>query len=537
MGRLGSMGQALADRLSRRNQRATVFEELLPDDAEGPPAPASNGMPPAESAPPPVQAVPAAGVPASGGFAELMQQLVREATRNRLKAPDQVAMANVWSFVSNRDGDPLVVDHLVRELAVKLHSNKPHKQWLAVNLVDSLYTCSADVFGSRKEVVARDVAFVAQRNHASISVPSFKARCDAIKTLQKMGMQQLMPQQRVVLVPHHAAAAGLGHPQPHAALYDAPQVYHGAPDIYGGMGGVPVPANGIVAGGIAGGAPAATFPRQGSLSRVETAAELKRAVRTKSSIANQHAEVLQELLCNFSTPDGSLDQEMLQELSEQCKGLLANLRGMLAKCGEHVDEAGMDAVIGEGVQSVEKVEAALELYEDINSSVASTGQDAAATTAVTATAATGGGETQRAGTPPDAANTFDLIEAATAQMERHAAVAASANPPRPSPPPAAAPVRGEARGKHPAASPQAAPEGVRADMPLIDMDAPSVPSLGPSAGAPSSSAGPSVQMPALSQEMMQDLSGVFGSPPPPGVEPPAVKDPFARDNNPFDSPE
>ena len=38
-----------------------------------------------------------------------------------------------------------------------------------------------------------------------------------------------------------------------------------------------------------------------------------------------------------------------------------------------------------------------ELYEDINSSVASTGQHAAATTAVTATAATGGGETQRAG--------------------------------------------------------------------------------------------------------------------------------------------
>ncbi len=130
MGRLGSMGQALADRLSRRNQRATVFEELLPDDAEGPPAPASNGMPPAESAPPPVQAVPAAGVPASGGFAELMQQLVREATRNRLKAPDQVAMANVWSFVSNRDGDPLVVDHLVRELAVKLHSNKPQDFWV-----------------------------------------------------------------------------------------------------------------------------------------------------------------------------------------------------------------------------------------------------------------------------------------------------------------------------------------------------------------------------------------------------------------------
>ena len=114
----------------------------------------------------------------------------------------------------------------------------------------------------------------------------------------------------------------------------------------------------------------AAQPRhQGGSATLVDPGALKREVLEKSGMVTQHADVLQDLLCNFTSDSSELGEmndtlEMLGDLAQQSKSLLSAINNLILRCQQHMDFPGIAQAIEESTLGMDKLRDALDLYED-----------------------------------------------------------------------------------------------------------------------------------------------------------------------------
>ena len=115
----------------------------------------------------------------------------------------------------------------------------------------------------------------------------------------------------------------------------------------------------------------AAQPRhQGGSATLVDPGALKREVLEKSGMVTQHADVLQDLLCNFTSDSSELGEmndtlEMLGDLAQQSKSLLSAINNLILRCQQHMDFPGIAQAIEESTLGMDKLRDALDLYEDV----------------------------------------------------------------------------------------------------------------------------------------------------------------------------
>ena len=278
-------------------------------------------------------------------FLALARAQVREATKKKLKDVDHEANTRVLNFVKHNQC-PIVLDELAKVLCEKLSSNWVTKQWLAVKLIDRLYSANVCDFEETKEMVESEIMKVYQK-HIQLAHPtSYKCRIEVIPHLRNHGLRAPLSQSlcafgdfnrltsqislahSLFLCPRRAKAsrllqkmtgvtpqandmaAGCAMIGPNGSLVLTlpQQCPDGTPQYING-GNVVSPGQqqfGVAAMGhnqmVQGGTNqyvVAPGPHARSAGAHVDPNLLKREVSDKAGMAVQHADILQELLCNF----------------------------------------------------------------------------------------------------------------------------------------------------------------------------------------------------------------------------------------------
>ena len=309
------------------------------------------------------------------GYLELGNQvrlLVREATRKRLKDVDHEANNRVLNFVRLRNC-PVVVEELCKILCEKLSSSYIHKQWLAVKLVDRLYTACPTMFGERKAMIVREVASVYHKSNTTFCSKSQKCKIEASCLIQKMTGNILSPHTGYYGGGNEMVASLVPQPNGNGLMLVSPQASSGLPRANSNSNeqhfGVPIASVAHAASPEAG----HYVAQAQAQAQVDTNA-LRRNILDKAQMALQHADILQELLCNFSTgetvPSEEEDTlEMLTDLSDQSKTLLESMNALILKCQEEIEAPGISEAIGESTLAMDKLRESLDLYEDVSHTV------------------------------------------------------------------------------------------------------------------------------------------------------------------------
>ncbi|QDZ21970.1 hypothetical protein A3770_06p44880 [Chloropicon primus] len=354
----------------RKKSRPAVHSGLLGSES---PSSASADVfspppPPVRAESPPTTEHHVSGPASTDSYLQLgnhVRALVREATRKKLKDVDHDASTRVVNFVKHNQC-PVVLEEMAKILCEKLSSNWANKQWLAVKLTDRLYSSDAKNFDGTQDMVVQELTMLFQK-HTQLHHPtSDKCRIEASRLLQKM--TGLAPQVQVnqMMGGHLVFAPAGGSVPPQLSMNFPHQAAAGRPGgaLEGDQFFQTLVGNGRSVH-------ARPSPMTVTPAAFVDPNALKREVLEKAGMTNQHADILQELLCNFSTSDSSEQGEeadtleMLSELSEQSKALLSDINGLVLKCQEHIESRGIAQAVEESTMAIDKLKDALDLYEDV----------------------------------------------------------------------------------------------------------------------------------------------------------------------------
>lgn len=272
------------------------------------------------------------------------------------------------------------MEELAKVLCEKLGSHRPEKQWLAVKLVDRLYTADECIFQGRKQMVVSEIEKVYYKHNNSSSAmckAGFKCKIEATTVLQKITgevpqsnrfgqnaiQQQFIPSQNDLA--HLPAGVG-GFLQ--SPRLDSSHLHFGVPVSGAGRTNTNIRGSEYNAH-----AHVSTAQSVAYAAAVDPLA-LERTVLQEVQKANQLSDILQELLCNFSTSDTTQSEEddtleMLGDLSEQSKALVERMNSLVLKCQEHIESAGISEAVGQSTLAMDKLRDSLDLYDDVQHTI------------------------------------------------------------------------------------------------------------------------------------------------------------------------